>query len=146
MFGFKKKDAAEVEFEASIKNNFFQVDENRRLIRVKEGFKLGKPFAIDSIMDIEIKCDDTVVNKRNMGAAIAGGALLGIGGLLLAGTHNKEYISRLEVLIKTNGFNRPVIKIPFITSKMQKNSALTQAVVDSCEKLVQQLNILKGDN
>ena len=102
------------------------MDENRRLIRVKEGFKLGKPFAIDSIMDIEIKCDDTVVNKRNMGAAIAGGALLGIGGLLLAGTHNKEYISRLEVLIKTNDFNRPVIKIPFITSKMQKNSALTQ--------------------
>ncbi len=70
MFGFKKKNAVEAEFEATIKNNFFQVDENRRLIRVKEGFKLGKPFAIDSIMDIEIKCDDTVVNKRNMGAAI----------------------------------------------------------------------------
>lgn len=144
MFGFKKKEAAD--FEATIKQQFFQVDEGRRLICVKEYMapKMGKPFSLDSITDIEIKCDDTVVNKRNLGAAALGGVTLGIGGALLAGTHGKKYIDYLAIIIKTNDFNRPVITIPLIKAKM--STTMAQSLIDKAEKTMQQINILKGDN
>ena len=58
MFGFKKeKNTEAVEFTATRNYGVFQIDESRRLIRVKEGVRgVDKytPFSIDDIMDVEI--------------------------------------------------------------------------------------------
>lgn len=148
MFGFKKKEVAAVEFTATKDGGVFQIDQGRRLVRVKEGIKgVDKyaPFSIDDIMDIEIQCDDTAVNKKNLGAAFAGGALFGVGGLLLAGTHEKQFIQYLGITIKLRDLDRPVVKLPLITMKMKKDGALAKAMLKAAEDFVQVLNILREE-
>lgn len=149
MFGFKKeKNTEAVEFTATRNYGVFQIDESRRLIRVKEGVRgVDKytPFSIDDIMDVEIQCDDTTVNKKNLGAAFAGGALFGVGGLLLAGTHEKQFIKYLGITIKLKDLDRPIVKLPLITTKMKQDGALAQAMLKAAEDFVQVMNILRGE-
>ena len=148
MFGFKKKETAQVEFTATKDGGVFQIDQPRRLVRVKEGVRgVDKyaPFSIDDIMDIEIQCDDTVVNKKNLGAAFAGGALFGVGGLLLAGSHQKQFIQYMGITIKLRDLDRPIVKLPLITMKMKKDGGLAKAMMKAAEDFVQVLNIMREE-
>lgn len=149
MFGRNKKTEVAVDFTVTKNYGSFQVDEGRHLIRVKENFKSIEkqvPFSLDEITDIEIQCDDNTVSKKNLGAAFTGAALFGPAGMLLAGTHDKQYITYLGIVIKTKNLDRPIIKLPLVTAKTKKDGLVAKTCLDAAEKFVQIINILKGDN
>lgn len=100
MFG-KKKDKVEFEATKSFMGGNFQYDENRRLIRIKNGFQVNI-IPADSIQTYSLMYGDKTYTKANLGKAVVGGALFGILGIAAAGTHKEEYISNMKIMIKAD--------------------------------------------
>lgn len=132
---FGKKEKAEVEFEATdvIFVGSIDYDANRKLIRVKNGFQKNI-FATADVEDIIITCGQKTVSKKNLGGAIAGAALFGTAGILLAGTHDVEYISNLTITFVTK---EKRIYLPLVIGKTKKGTWL-----ETAEKIVNELNAI----
>ena len=129
---FSKKE--KVEFEATTSfGRWLQYDENRNLIKITEGIK--KIIPVEDIQLYQVKCGTKTYNKANLGKAAVGGALFGVAGVVLAGTHEEEYISNLNILIKAND---KFYSIPMIIGKMKKSSA--KGVIEQADKIVEFLD------
>lgn len=107
-----------------------EYDAIHNLLLVKNGFKKDYINPSD-IEDIIITCGTKTVSKKNLGSALAGAAIFGAAGLLLAGSHDVEYISNLNITIITNS-NRVVI--PLVIGKVKKGNWLEVA-----EKIVSRI-------
>lgn len=104
-----------------------EYDANNRLLQVKNGFKKDyiKPQDIE---DIIITCGTKTVSKKNLGSALAGAAVFGAAGLLLAGSHDVEYISNLNITIITASGR---VVIPLVIGKVKAGNWL-----ETAEKIV----------
>ena len=102
-------------------------DANNNILQVKNGFKKDyiKPQDIE---DIIITCGTKTVSKKNLGSALAGAAVFGAAGLLLAGSHDVEYISNLNITIITTSGR---VVIPLVIGKVKAGNWL-----ETAEKIV----------
>lgn len=130
---FSKKEKVEFKATEAIYVGTVEYDEIHNLLLIKNGFKKDyiKP---EEIKDIIVTCGQKTVSKKNLGSALAGAAVFGVGGLLLAGSHEVEYISNLNITIITN--DKRVI-IPLVIGKVKKGNWLNTA-----EKIVSRLEAL----
>ena len=127
MFGFKKKE--NVEFEATRKfSDYLMYDENRNLIKIK-GVKT--PIAVEDIQLYQLKYGNKTYDRVDLGEAMVGGALFGVLGIVMAGTHKDEYISNLTIMIKAND---KFYSIPMIIGKMKVN--LAKSIVSQAEQMI----------
>ena len=122
---FGKKEKNEVAFDATdvIYVGTIDYDANRKLIRVKNGFKKDI-VATSDVEDIIITCGNKTVSKKNLGGAIAGAAVFGVAGILLAGSHEVEYISNLTITIITKDKR---IYLPLVIGKTKKGNWMETA-------------------
>lgn len=129
MFGFKKKEKAGEEFNATVSfSNYLQYDEVRNTIKV---MGKGAPIPVESIQLYNLKYGNKTYNKTNVGKAALGGALFGVAGVLLAGTHEEDYLSNLTIEIKAND---KFYYIPMIIGKMKMKTA--KGVLTYAEKII----------
>ena len=107
-----------------------EYDANNNLLQVKNGFKKEyiKPQDIE---DIIVTCGQKTVSKKNLGSALAGAAIFGAAGLLLAGSHDVEYISNLSITIITTSGR---VVIPLVIGKVKKGNWL-----ETAEKIVSRI-------
>ncbi len=107
-----------------------EYDANNNLLQVKNGFKKEyiKP---QNIEDIIVTCGQKTVSKKNLGSALAGAAIFGAAGLLLAGSHDVEYISNLSITIITTSGR---VVIPLVIGKVKKGNWL-----ETAEKIVSRI-------
>ncbi len=107
-----------------------EYDANNNLLQVKNGFKKEyiKPQDIE---DIIVICGQKTVSKKNLGSALAGAAIFGAAGLLLAGSHDVEYISNLSITIITASGR---VVIPLVIGKVKKGNWL-----ETAEKIVSRI-------
>lgn len=131
---FSKKEVIEFETTDVIYVGTIDYDANRQLIRVKNGFKKDI-VAVADVEDIIVTCGNKTVSKKNISGAIAGAAVFGVAGLLLAGSHQVEYISNLTITIVTKDKR---IYLPLVVGKTQKGRWLetAQKIVEKLETIV----------
>ena len=133
---FGKKPAEAVQFDATeiIYVGTIEYDANRKLIRIKNGFKKDIISASD-VEDIIITCGNKTVSKKNLGGALIGGALFGTAGILLAGSHEVEYISNLTITVVTKDKR---IYLPLVIGKTKKGTWLetAQKIVERLENVI----------
>ena len=131
---FSKKESVEFEGTDVIFPGTIDYDANRKLIRVKNGFKKDIVSTSD-VKDIIITCGNKKVSKKNIGGSIAGAAIFGVAGLLLAGTHEVEYISNLTITIITKDKR---IYLPLVVGKTKKGNWLetAQRIVEKLEAVI----------
>ena len=89
-------------------------------------------IAADDITDYELKYGAKTYNKKNLGTAIAAGALFGVGGILLTGSHQEEYVSNISIAIKTKSNGN--ILIPLTIGKMKMDRA--KGIIQMAEKMI----------
>ncbi len=132
---FTKKENVEFESTEVIYVGTIDYDCNRNLIRVKNGFKKDI-ISVTDIDDIIITCGNKTVSKKNLGGAIAGAAVFGVAGLLLAGSHEVEYISNLTITIITKDKR---ICIPLVIGKTKKGNWMetAQRIVEKIENIME---------
>lgn len=132
---FTKKENIEFESTEVIYVGTIDYDCNRNLIRVKNGFKKDI-ISVTDIDDIIITCGNKTVSKKNLGGAIAGAAVFGVAGLLLAGSHEVEYISNLTITIITKDKR---ICIPLVIGKTKKGNWMetAQRIVEKIENIME---------
>ena len=132
---FGKKESPEFEVTEVIYVGTIEYDANRKLIRVKNGFKKDI-IATTDINDIIITCGNKTVSKKNLGSAIAGAAVFGAAGILLAGTHEVEYISNLTITIVTA---EKRVYLPLVIGKVKKGNWLetAQKIVEKLEAIME---------
>ena len=135
LFGFGKKEAIEFDATKSF-GTYLQYDENRQLIKV---MNVKQPIPVADIQLYRLKYGNKVYDKANIGKAAIGGALFGVAGVILAGTHQEEYISNLTVEIKAND---KFYYIPMIIGKMKVSSA--KNIFASAEKIIAFLEEITG--
>lgn len=131
---FSKKESVEFEATDVIFVGTIDYDANRKLIRVKNGFKKDI-ISTSDVKDIIITCGNKTVSKKNIGGSIAGVAVFGAAGLLLAGTHEVEYISNLTITIITKDKR---IYLPLVVGKTKKGNWLetAQRIVEKLEAVI----------
>ena len=133
---FSKKEKESILFETTdiIYVGHIDYDSNRKLIRVKNGFKKDIVSTFD-VEDIVITCGNKTVSKKNLGGAIAGAAVFGVAGILLAGSHEVEYISNLTITIITNNKK---IYLPLVIGKTKKGNWMetAQRIVEKLETII----------
>lgn len=131
---FNKKEKVEFEATDIIYVGTIDYDANRKLIRIKNGFQKNIVAAAD-VEDIIVTCGNKTVTKKNVGGAIAGAAVFGVAGLLLAGSHQVEYISNLTITIVTKDKR---IYLPLVIGKEKKGRWLeiAQKIVEKLETIV----------
>ena len=96
---FSKKEKVEFEATRKFMVDMLQYDENRNTIKIKN---VKQPIPVESIQTYSLKFGSKTYNKANLGKAIVGGSVLGLAGIVLAGTHTEEYISNIQVMIKAD--------------------------------------------
>ena len=79
----------------------FQYDEKHNLIKIKIGFKVNI-IPVENIQTYSLSFGNKTYNKSNLGKALVGGAVFGLAGIILAGTHTEEYVSNIKIMIKAN--------------------------------------------
>lgn len=132
---FFKKDSVEFEATKIIYVGTIECDENRQLLLVKNGF--NKTYIKTSeIQDIIITCGQKSVSKKNIGGALAGAAVFGIAGVLLAGSTHIDYISNLTITIITT---EKRVCIPLVIGKVKAGNWLQRA-----ERIVADIEGLMG--
>lgn len=128
---FKKREAAE--FEATKKfSDYLQYDESRGLVKIKGCKDL---ISVDQITGYELKYGNKVYNKKNLGTAIAAGALFGVLGIMATGTHEEEYVSNIGITVIANGKHH---YIPLTIGKMKMSAA--KGILNMAENIVGFLN------
>ena len=126
MFGFFKK-KENVEFEATQKiTHYLEYDANRELVRFNKNV-----FSKNDIQLYRLKFGSKVYNKVNLGRAAIGGAAFGLAGIILAGTHQEEYVSNITLEIKVND---KFYFCPLTIGKMKASSA--RGILDVAEKAI----------
>ena len=135
---FSKKEKVEFKATEVIYVGTVEYDGKRNLLQIKNGFKKDYINPQD-IEDIIITCGNKTVSKKNLGSALVGAAIFGAAGLLLAGSHDVEYISNLSITIITN--NGRVV-IPLVIGKVKRGNWLEVAekIVSKIEKLAETIN------
>lgn len=109
--------------------------------------KAGSKYSIINIKDIR---DWDIIqdgeSSKKLGGAVAGGLLFGgiglITGAILGG--NKQYISSLKLILKTNNFNNPNIQLVFINTKTSVKNA--KFYLNQLQDLTSTLEILAENN
>lgn len=129
MFGNKKK-IKEFEATKTFMVDRFQYDENRGLIKIKNGFQVNI-IPIDTIETYSLTYGNKTYDKTNISRAVIGGALFGILGILTAGTHKEEYISNMTIMIKANG---KFYYLPLIIGKVKYDRA--KEMLQRAEKII----------
>ena len=134
LFGKKEKDTVAFDATDVIYVGTIDYDANRKLIRVKNGFKKDIVAAAD-VEDIIITCGNKTVSKKNLGSALAGAAVFGVAGILLAGSHEVEYISNLTITIITK---EKRIYLPLVIGKVKKGNWMetAQRIVEKLEAVI----------
>ena len=124
---FGKKESPEFEVTEVIYVGTIEYDANRKLIRVKNGFKKDI-IATTDINDIIITCGNKTVSKKNLGSAIAGAAVFG--------AHEVEYISNLTITIVTA---EKRVYLPLVIGKVKKGNWLetAQKIVEKLEAVME---------
>ena len=131
---FSKKEKINFNATEIIYLDIIQYDKNCNLLMVKNGF--SKQYIVpQDIEDIIITCGQKTISKKNLGSALAGAAVFGAAGILLAGSYEVEYIGNLNITIITS--NKRVI-IPLVIGKVKKGNWLETAekIVSSIENLI----------
>lgn len=137
MFG-KKKDKVDFEATRTFMGGDFQYDENRRLIRIKNGFQVNI-IPVDNIQTYSLMYGDKTYTKANLGKAVVGGALFGILGIAAAGARKEEYISNMKIMIKANDkFYYLILTI----GKMKLNAA--KGILKTAEDIIVLLDDITG--
>ena len=134
---FNKKEKVNFKATEVIYVGTVEYDANSNLLMIKNGFKKDY-INPGEIQDIIVTCGQKTVSKKNLGSALAGAAVFGVAGLLLAGSHDVEYISNLSITIITaNG--RHII--PLTIGKVKKGNWLEVA-----EKIVARIEGVQNAN
>lgn len=132
---FNKKETMDFESTDIIYVGTIDYDSKRKLIRIKNGFKKDI-ISTSEVEDIIITCGQNTVSKKNLGSAVAGAAVFGVAGILLAGTHEVEYISNLTITIITKNKR---IYLPLVIGKVKKGNWLetAQKIVAKLEAVIE---------
>jgi hypothetical protein len=99
-----------------------------------------KVLNISDINGFEVNVNGNL--QHNTGGAIAGGLLFGGIGAIIGG-QNKEMITKLSFVFKTNDFNMPTIEIPLILLKVKKGSYEHQKALDTASEVGSLLELLE---
>ena len=134
LFDKKTKETTPFDATETIYVGTIDYDATRKLIRVKNGFKKDIVATAD-VEDIIITCGNKTVSKKNLGGAIAGAAVFGVAGILLAGSHEVEYISNLTITIIAKDKR---IYIPLVIGKVKKGNWMetAQRIVERLENVI----------
>lgn len=120
---FNKKEKVNFKATEVIYTGTVEYDANSNLLMIKNGFK-KEYINPEEIEDIIVTCGQKTVSKKNLGSALAGAAVFGAAGLLLAGSHEVEYISNLAITVITaNGR----LFIPLTIGKVKRGNWLEVA-------------------
>lgn len=128
----KKKKKQEFEATKSFMVNELQYDENRKLIKVKTSKDL---IPVTAIKGYSLTFGNKTYTKVDLGRAIVGGAAFGLIGVVLAGTHQEEYISNITVRIKTDD---KLYVLPLTIGKVKYNMA--KGILQKAEEMIEFLN------
>lgn len=125
---FSKKENVEFEATKSFMVDMLKYDEKRNTIKIKN---VKQPIPVESIQTYSLKFGSKTYNKANLGKAIIGGSVLGLAGVILAGTHTEEYISNIEVMIKAND------KFYFIPLTLGKvKASVAKGILDRAQDMI----------
>ena len=127
---FKKKNTEEFEATKSFMVDKLQYDETRGLIKIKNGFQINI-IPVADIQTYNLTFGSKIYTKTNLGKALVGGAVLGVAGVLLAGTHQEEEISNITVMIKAND---KFYYLPLTIGKMKAKTA--RGILESAESMI----------
>lgn len=137
---FKKKE--KVQFEATkefkFANGVLQYDESRNLIQYKN-FPIKEIFSPEDIESYELQYGNKTYNKANLGKALVGGALFGVGGVLLAGTHQEEVIKNIQIKFQLKG-KKLYYLMPIYQGELKVNGTFAQIFLESAEEIISFLN------
>lgn len=135
---FNKK--KEVAFEATkaFMVDMLQYDEKRKLIKIK-GEK--QPIAIEDITGYSLTFGNKTYTKANLGRAFIGGAAFGLAGIILAGTHQEEYVSNIKLTIIACGKPHFIL---LTLGKVKMNAA--KGILDRAEAMVRFLDEVCNEN
>lgn len=133
---FKKKNKVEFEFTQQV-GDYVKYDELQRRFL----FQNKTIVNCEEIIDYKLTYGNKTYTKKNLGTALAAGTLFGVGGYILAGTHQEEYVSNITVSIKTA--NNGVIYIPLTIGKMKMSHA--KGILESAERIVALLDAHTGE-
>lgn len=111
---------------------------NKEVINIKE------------ITSYELVQNDNVVSKGGLGAAVAGGLLLGgigaIVGSQVGAKHTKQRISIFRIKLITTDFNRPVLYVDLLPlGKMYTDTIMYKATLEKADKVLSVLYNLSSD-
>lgn len=139
MLNIFKKNNESADFNAT--KNFMSgmllVDEERKLIKVK-GNKDLIPFA--AVQTYSLSFGNKTYNRANLGKAIVGGAVFGLAGVVLAGTHTDEYISNIKIMIKANN---KYYYLPLTIGKIKASAA--KGILNSAEGIIAFLDSISNE-
>lgn len=110
-------------------------DEGRKQLLLKSGLKQHY-MMVAEIDDILITCGQQKVSKKNLGSALAGAAVFGIGGILLAGSHEVEYISNLTITFVLKDGKRVVLPLTIGKTKAGNWLQTAEKIVGRVEALM----------
>ena len=129
---FKKKENVEFEATKSFMVDMLQYDENRKLIKIKN---VKNPIPVENIQTYQLKFGNKTYNKVNLGRTAIGGAVLGLAGVVLAGTHTEEYVNNITIMIKADD---KFHFIPLTIGKVKMSAA--KGILDKAEEMIEFLD------
>jgi len=131
---FNKKKTNEFEATKTFMVDKLQYDENRNLIKIKNGLQVNI-ISVDDIQTYSLKFGSKTYDKANLSKAFIGGVTLGLVGVILAGTHKEEYISNITVSIKAND---KFYFLPLTVGKMKYEAC--KGILESAENMIKFLD------
>lgn len=105
-----------------------------------------KIFRFDEVIDYELLEDDTQVTKGGLGAAVAGGVLLGGIGAMVGGMtgkrKTKKSVDSLYLKLTLNDLEYPCVMVPFITKTVKTKSSAYVDAYNKAQESISCLNII----
>lgn len=130
---FSKKEKVEFEATQVIAVGWMEYDENRKLVKIINGMS-KKYIPVDKITDYSVKYGEKTYTKANLGKAVVGGAMFGVAGVILAGTHQEDYVKNITLCIRVDDPKQPFVFLPLTIGKMKMSAA--KGIIKSADKMI----------
>lgn len=132
----------------------FEIDSAHQMMRYVPKFSFDPSaacFYFDDIIDAELIENGSSVFKTSTGSMITRAALgsiisggLGIVAGVTAKRKEKQYITDLYIRITVNDPSKPMVKIPFIASKVERDSLAAETAITNIETVLSQIKIAQS--
>ena len=102
------------------------------------GKKYSKVYDFKNIINYEIYEDGNSVVKGSAGRALIGGAFFGVTGALIGSSGKRKisnYCQSLKLLVRINDIEQPLLEIPFINTKTQKDGITYKNCLNSLQQI-----------